>query len=92
MSGYVGGDPTAMTGGARTLHRTGTQVEQAGRAVAAAATQAAGGAGYGDLAGALRRLGATAGTAIEDLGTQTKVAAALADAASHDMVTATGGR
>ncbi|MDH2414582.1 hypothetical protein [Nocardioides sp. CER19] len=91
MSGNVGGDPAAMTGGAKSLHGAGGKIEEAGRGLAHAVAQASGSAGYADLAGALRRLGAATGTAIEDLGTQTKIGAALAEAAAQDVVAASGG-
>jgi hypothetical protein len=91
MSGYVGGDPAAMTGGAKSLHRAGSRIEEAGRGLVDAAAQASGGAGYADLAGAISRLGAAAGTAIEDLGTQTRIGAAIAESAAQDVVAAAGG-
>ncbi|MFT4083019.1 MAG: hypothetical protein QM638_10565 [Nocardioides sp.] len=89
MSSYVGGDPESMTGGARSIHTAAGKVEGIGRAIASATSDAA--AGYHDLTVALKRIGAATSTAVEDLGTQTKIAAALADSAAHDITVATGG-
>lgn len=91
MSGYVGGDPATMTDGAKTLHEAGGKVEEAGQGLTHVTTRAAGHSGYAHLAAALRRIGAAAGTAVEDLGTQAKIAAALAESAAHDITAATGG-
>ena len=88
MGGFVGGDPQAMGTGARALHRTGGRIQDIGRGLAQVQGS---GAGYADLSTAVRRLGAAVGTAVEDTGTQTTIAAALADAAAQDIDTAGGG-
>lgn len=89
--GFVGGDPDAMTGGARTLHIAGGKVEDAGRELTRAMATGSGSAGYADLAAALERLGAAVGTAVEDTGSQAQIAAALAEAAAGDIERATSG-
>ncbi|WP_298885186.1 hypothetical protein [uncultured Serinicoccus sp.] len=88
VGGFVGGDPAQMGAGARALHRTGGRVEEIGRGLA---QLPASGTGYADLSTAVRRLGSAVGTAVEDTGTQTTIAAALADAAAQDIDTAGGG-
>ncbi|WP_022924623.1 hypothetical protein [Serinicoccus marinus] len=82
MSGFVGGDPQEMTEGSRALHRTGGRIEDAGGALRDISGSSA---GHEVLSTAIRRLGAAVGTAVEDTGTQTKIAAALADAAAQDI-------
>ncbi|WP_298746297.1 hypothetical protein [uncultured Serinicoccus sp.] len=88
MGGFVGGDPQEMGAGARALHRTGGRIQDIGRGLAQVQGS---GAGYADLSTAVRRLGSAVGTAVEDTGTQTTIAAALADAAAEDIDTAGGG-
>ncbi|MFK5689233.1 hypothetical protein ACI3EY_06160 [Ornithinimicrobium sp. LYQ92] len=87
MGGFVGGDPQAMGESARALHRTGGRVEDIGRGLTEVQGSAA---GYADLSTAIRRLGAAVGTAVEDTGTQTTIAAGLADAAAQDIDSAGG--
>lgn len=88
MGGFVGGDPADMSAGARALLRTGERVEDIGRGLAQVQGS---GAGYDDLSTAIRRLGAAVGTAVEDTGTQTTIAAGLADAAAQDIDSAGDG-
>ena len=87
MSGFVGGDPQEMTEGSRALHRTGGRIEDAGGALRDISGSSA---GHEGLSTAIRRLGAAVGTAVEDTGTQTKIAAALADSAAQDIHAAAG--
>lgn len=87
----VGGDPAQMTGGAAELTTSGTVIEQTAAAISSEASSSSGAAGYSDLAGAISRLGAGLGASVEDVGSQCRLAAQLAENAADDLVSATGG-
>ena len=89
--GNVGGDPSAMTGGAHELHAGGTAVHSMGPHLSAQMGKAAGAAGEGELAAALDRFGSAWSSVLGDTGTQILVAAQLAANAAADLTAATSG-
>lgn len=88
--GNVGGDPTHMQGGAKTLTDYGQKVRDDGQPVIQALKEAGSQAGHDGLSSAAARLGAALGTTIENTGDQSRLAAQLAANASDDLRAATG--
>jgi hypothetical protein len=86
----VGGDPSAMTGGAKDLNRSGGIVHDMGPHLRTQVTGAAGAAGEESLAGALRRFGAAWSEVATDTGTQVLAASQLAANAAADLDAAGG--
>jgi hypothetical protein len=87
----VGGDPASMTGGAQSLHRDGSNLQQMQAAVNSAGGRAASGAGAPALDGALERFASAWSTMLGDTGLQIVTAAQLAANAAADLSTAGGG-
>lgn len=88
--GNVGGDPAQMTGGARTLHRSGVSLRSMEKGVSGAVHSAEGAAGEAVLSGALSRFGAGLANFVSDTGTQVEAAAQLASNAAQDLNTVGG--
>jgi hypothetical protein len=86
----VGGDPSAMTGGAKDLNRSGGTVQAMGPHLRTRTGSAAGAAGEESLAGALRRFGAAWAEVLADTGTQILAASQLAANAAADLDAAGG--
>lgn len=89
--GNVGGDPAAMSGGAKDLHAAGTAVHAMQGHASGQAGKAAGAVGDGDLAGAVRRFGAAWSEVLGDTGTQILAASQLAANAAADLTAASSG-
>ncbi len=86
----VGGDPSAMSGGAATLHREGSALDQLRAGITAAGGSVSGAAGEAALAGAVDRFTAAWSTMLGDTGLQIGTAAQLAANAAADLTTAGG--
>jgi hypothetical protein len=89
--GNVGGDPSAMSGGAKDLHTSGATIHAMGPHLGTQASGAAGAAGEETLAGSLRRFGAAWSEVLTDTGTQILAASQLAANAAADLDAAAGG-
>ena len=89
--GNVGGDPAAMTGGAKDLHTAGTAVHAMEGHASGQAAKAAGAVGEPVLAEAVRRFGSAWSAVLGDTGTQVLAASQLAANAAADLTAATGG-
>lgn len=89
--GNVGGDPAAMTGGAKDLHAAGTAVHAMQGHLSAQAAKAAGAVGEDVLAEAVRRFGAAWAAVVGDTGTQVLAASQLAANAAADLTAAGSG-
>jgi hypothetical protein len=89
--GNVGGDPAAMTGGAKDLHTAGTAVHAMQEHASGQAAKAAGSVGDAGLAEAVRRFGAGWSAVLGDTGTQILAASQLAANAAADLTAATTG-
>ena len=89
--GNVGGDPSAMTGGAQDLHTSGTAVHSMQGHLSAQTGKAGGAVGDGSLATAIGRFGSAWSTVLGDTGTQILAASQLAANAAADLTAATSG-
>jgi hypothetical protein len=89
--GNVGGDPAQMTGGAQTLHASGSALREMRHPLDSQCARIAGAAGHPGLASAVSRFGAAWSEVLFDTGTQALVASQLAAAAAADLTAATGG-
>jgi hypothetical protein len=89
--GNVGGDPSAMTGGAQDLHTSGTAVRSMQEHLSTQTGKASGAAGEGTLVTSISRFGAAWSTVLGDTGTQILAASQLAANAAADLTAATSG-
>jgi hypothetical protein len=89
--GNVGGDPSAMTGGAQDLHGSGTAVHSMRAHLSTQTGKAGVAVGEETLATAVGRFGAAWSAVLGDTGTQILAASQLAANAAADLTAATSG-
>jgi hypothetical protein len=92
MSGGVGGTPETISAGARQLSGAARAVGATGKGISSAGGQAAGAAGDGRIAAAVERFAAAWSRTTEDVGTELRAAALLANNAAEDLAVAGGQR
>jgi len=87
----VGGDPSHLSGGAASLHASGTALEHLGGTLTGAGRSVSGSAGEPALVAAAERFFSAWSTLVTDTGTQLRAAGQLASSAAADLATAGGG-